>query len=102
MTIISAGKLDEFVAKHPDAQGALAAWLQHARAASWKSLQDVKKTFRYADGVTVDSGKTITVFNIRGNNYRLLAAINYRAGVMVVHQFLTHAEYDKDKWKRTL
>jgi mRNA interferase HigB len=102
MTITAAGKLDEFVERHPDAEGALAAWRQHAITASWKSLQEVKQTFRAADGVTVDSGRTITVFNIRGNNYRLLTAINYQTGVVIVREFLTHAEYDKEKWKRTL
>lgn len=44
----------------------------------------------------------MTVFNIRGNNYRLLTAISYPAGVVNVLQFLTHAEYDKEKWKKTL
>ena len=44
----------------------------------------------------------MTVFNIRGNHYRLLTWVSYRAGVVTVIEFLTHAEYDKEKWKDRL
>jgi mRNA interferase HigB len=102
VTIVSAGRLDEFARRHPDAEAALAGWSQNTRAARWRNLQQVRQTYRSADAVTVESGRVVTVFNIRGNNYRLLTAINYPAGVVNVLQFLTHAEYDKEKWKKTL
>nr|WP_309730775.1 type II toxin-antitoxin system HigB family toxin [Chamaesiphon sp. OTE_75_metabat_556] len=40
-----------------------------------------------------------TVFNIKGNHYRLIAQINYRSGTIFVRNILTHAEYDKEQWK---
>jgi mRNA interferase HigB len=102
VTIVSAGRLDEFVRRHPDAESALSGWARVTRAAKWRNLQQVRQTYRSADAVQVQSRRIITVFNVRGNNYRLLTAVNYPSGVVNVLQFLTHAEYDKEKWKKTL
>jgi mRNA interferase HigB len=102
VTIISAGRLDDFARRHRDAEAALAGWAQNTRSAAWRNLPQVRQTYRSADAVKVDSGRVVTVFNIRGNNYRLLTAISYPAQVVNVLQFLTHAEYDKEKWKKTL
>jgi mRNA interferase HigB len=54
------------------------------------------------DEVTVDGGRRVVVFNIGGNKYRLIAAVHYNTQIVYVLLFLTHAQYDKDKWKRTL
>jgi mRNA interferase HigB len=74
-------------------------WPEKAR---WASLQDVRKDFATADGVTVDSGRVVTVFNISGNNFRLITAIHYNTGAVYVMRFYTHPEYDKGAWKKTL
>jgi mRNA-degrading endonuclease HigB of HigAB toxin-antitoxin module len=67
---------------------------------------DVRRTFPTADGVAVAAagGLTlvVTVFNIRGNKYRLITAINYPDAVVTVLFFLTHAQYDSDRWKGQL
>ena len=55
-----------------------------------------------ADAVTVRSGNTVTVFNIGGNKYRLLAAIHYNRGKLFVLGILTHRDYDADRWKENL
>ncbi len=39
------------------------------------------------------------MFNIKGNDYRLIVHINYQAGIIYIKYLLTHKEYDKDKWK---
>ena len=70
--------------------------------AEWRSLEDVRRDFPTADGVSVKSGRVATVFNIRGNKYRLVTAIHYNRGVVYVMRFYTHAEYDRDRWKDTL
>lgn len=56
-------------------------------------------TFPHADAATVRSGNTVTIFNIGGNDYRLIVSIKYKWGVVYVRDFLTHAEYSKDAWK---
>ncbi|MFZ0537849.1 MAG: type II toxin-antitoxin system HigB family toxin, partial [Candidatus Sulfotelmatobacter sp.] len=66
-----------------------------AKKAEWKKLMDVRKTFSSADAV----GKR-TVFNIKGNEYRLIAEINYPFGRIYIRHVLTHAEYDRGGWKR--
>jgi mRNA interferase HigB len=58
-------------------------------------LTEVRKTFASADAV----GKW-TVFNIKGNEFRLIAEINYRSRRLYVRHVLTHAEYDREKWKQ--
>lgn len=102
MRITSTERLTEFGRDHPDARRALAAWLDTATAARWRSLASVKQTYAHADGVKIASGRIVTIFNIRGNNYRLLVAIDYELGAVNVLQVLTHAAYDKQKWKETL
>lgn len=59
-------------------------------------------TYLSADGVKVESGRDATVFNIRGNKYRLITAIHYNIQAIYVMRFLTHAEYSKNTWKDSL
>ena len=62
----------------------------------------VRRDFPTADGVPVKSGRVATVFNIRGNRYRLITAVHYNRGLVYVMRFYTHAEYDRGRWKDTL
>lgn len=70
-----------------------------AKAAGWKSLQDIRQTYSSADGVPVGD-KVFTVFNIGGNSFRLIAGVNYETQTIFVKHVLTHAEYDKEGWKK--
>jgi mRNA interferase HigB len=67
------------------------AWLAIARAAQWRSPEDVKASHPKA---SILKGSR-AVFNIKGNDYRLIAALQYQAGVIAIRFFGTHAEYDK-------
>lgn len=67
--------------------------------AIWRSLRDVRRTYPHADGVTTRLGETLTVFNIAGNKYRLVARINYDYQLVNVRAVLTHQEYDNESWK---
>ena len=60
------------------------------------------ESFRSADPVSLSDEKTVTVFNISGNQYRLITAIHYNTRRVYVLLFMTHAEYSKDRWKATL
>jgi mRNA interferase HigB len=83
-----------FIAEHPDAKSPLNVFIDVAREAVWKSIVDVRQIYPHADAV----GKC-TVFNIKGNHYRLVVKIDYRTQIIYIKKVLTHAEYDKGKWK---
>ena len=95
MNIIGLKVIIGFVQIHPDAETALSAWHKIARKAVWKNIVEVKQTYPHADAVG-----TCTVFNIKGNHYRLIVIIDYRAQIIFIRNVLTHAEYDKKKWKK--
>ncbi len=95
MHVISRKRLKEAVQRHSDLAAPLDAWFRIAKKAQWRSLVDVRKTFSSADAV----GKW-TVFNIKGNQYRLIAEINYPSGRVYVRYVLTHAEYDRGGWNQ--
>jgi mRNA interferase HigB len=67
------------------------AWLAIASRAQWRSPEDVKASHPRAS--ILKSSRV--VFNIKGNDYRLVAALQYRAGVLVIRFFGSHAEYDR-------
>jgi mRNA interferase HigB len=93
--IISRKKLKETATRHGDIEATLDVWFHIAKRASWQNLTDVRKTFASADLVN-----RWTVFNIKGNRYRLITEINYRFQRVYIRHALTHAEYDKEEWKR--
>jgi mRNA interferase HigB len=99
MRVISKKRLRAFWARHPDARSPLEAWAKVARRAVWRNLQEVCAHFRSAHGVVAASGQTVTVFNIRGNHYRLVVDILYSVQVIYVCSIMTHVEYDEDRWK---
>jgi len=66
-----------------------------AKHACWRSLVDVRQVYPHADFVD-----PFTVFNIKGNAYRLVTKIEYRWQMIFVKHLLTHAEYDKGDWKK--
>ena len=100
--VISRKRLREFWDKHPGAKTPLQDWYKVTKHAEWKSIQDVRKTYPTTDAVRADSGKTLMVFNIGGNKYRLIANIWYKGQQVYIKMVLTHAEYSKDKWKKQL
>ncbi len=94
MHVISRKALKAAATRHPDLEVALDTWYRIAKKAQWKSLTDVRQTYRHADPV----GRC-TVFNIKGNEYRLIVRINYQTGRVFIRYVLTHAEYDQESWK---
>ena len=94
MHVISRKKLLEATLKHPDLSEPLDIWFRIAKRASWNSLEDVRLSFPKTDRV----GKH-TVFNIKGNTFRLIAEINYAGQRIYIRSVLTHAEYDKGGWR---
>jgi mRNA interferase HigB len=102
MRVITRKRLREFAQRHPDAAQSLENWYRFFRDAESGSVQDVRRVYPHADAVTVASGNTVTVFNICGNKYRLVAAIHYNRQRVYILRILRHAEYSKGSWKDTL
>lgn len=103
MRVIAMSGLREFwQAGHTDAEKPLRDWYRIASKAVWRSLDDVRRIYPHADGVKVASGRNVVVFNIGGNKYRLIVDVLYQVQVAYVCMVMTHAEYDKDRWKQEL
>lgn len=95
MRVISKPAILTFSERHPDALVPLLNWYRITRKADWGSLADVRNDFAHADIV----GRR-TVFNIHGNDYRLIARVNYRTKRVFILHMLAHVEYSKGEWKR--
>jgi mRNA interferase HigB len=99
MHIISRPAIVEAGQQHSDAAEWLRRWWGDAAAARWESLHDVRTNYPASDQV----GNCL-IFNARGNKYRLICRVTYanawQRGTLLVKHFLTHAEYDKESWKK--
>ena len=89
--MISRKTLREFWEAHPDAQQPLQAWHFDVKQSLWKSPADSKNIYRNANFL---AGNRV-VFNIKGNKYRVIAAVQYDIGIVSVRFVGTHKEYDK-------
>ena len=90
MKIIAISTLREFSEKHPQAEMPLRAWFADASRADWQNSSAVKTAHRNASFV----GNNRVVFNIKGNDFRLVVAVHYNRRMMYVRFVGTHVEYD--------
>ena len=95
MHIIARARLVEFWSRHPEAQAPLQMWYRIVRISRWRHFADLRRSFPSADFV----GR-LTVFNLAGNNFRLIAYIDYKYRKVFIRSILTHADYTKAYWKR--
>ncbi len=97
MIVIGTGLVENYFANHAGHRGVKAArsqyeaWLRIVDFAQWSSPEDVKASYPKA---SILKGSRV-VFNIKGNDSRLIAALQYRAGVVAVRFFGSHVECDK-------
>ena len=92
MRIIKRKVLTEFGENHADTRGPLETWYHLTKAGMWEGPADVKRDF----GISVDFvANNRAVFDIKGNDYRLIGEINYRAKAVYIRFLGTHAEYDR-------
>jgi mRNA interferase HigB len=91
MRVIALKTLREFWEQHPDAEQALWAWYHDVRKATWRTPTDIKAIYRNASFVANNR----VVFNIKGNQYRLVVAIQYQHRAIYIRFVGTHEEYDK-------
>ena len=91
MKVVAISTLRSFWDRHPDAEQPLKAWHDEARHANWKTPQDIKRHYASASFV----GRNRVVFNIKGNDYRLIVAVAYRFQAVYIKFVGTHAQYDR-------
>jgi len=72
-------------------KGAMEAWFHEVRKADWKGPADIVRNYANASIV----GPERVVFNIKGNDYRLVVALNYTRKSVFIKWFGTHSDYDK-------
>ncbi len=94
MHVISYRQLREFSSNHADCLEALDNWYKISSQATWSNLIEIQTVFPKSEAVG-----NFTVFNIKGNRYRLIVCIDYGRQLIYIKYVLTHAEYDKEKWK---
>jgi len=80
MRIIALKTLRDFWQQHPDAEQPLRAWYHDVKQANWRTPADIKNTYRNASLV----GNDRVVFNIKGNDYRLVVVVAYRQGIVYI------------------
>lgn len=91
MRIITEEPLKEYIKLHPDTETSLKAWVKTVKNSDWKNFTDIKKSFNSVDNV----GNQHYVFNIRGNNHRLVVVIKFTIKWVYIRFIGTHEEYDK-------
>ena len=91
MRIISRRTLREFWAKYPDAEQSLRAWYTNTQQANWQAPTDIKRDYRNASFIANNR----VVFNIKGNQYRLIVAVKYEYNIVYIRFVGTHQAYDK-------
>ena len=91
MHVISRSTLVSYYTKNPQAKVALEDWFTKTSKANWTCFADVKRTFNSVDNV----GNQHYIFNIKGNDYRLVVVIQFTPKSVYIRFVATHAEYDR-------
>lgn len=91
MRIVAHRTLVLFYSKHASAKTALEEWYSKVSKSSWDSFADIKKDFNSVDNV----GNQRYVFNIKGNDYRLMAIVKFKIKMVYIRFIGTHKDYDK-------
>jgi len=102
LKIIKPSTVRAWARMYPAASASLLGWLALMKAAKFGDFASLRATFALADMVRVKSGRKVIVFNIGGNNYRLIVAVHFNTQRAFALRLMTHADYSKDKWKEIL
>jgi mRNA interferase HigB len=94
MRIISEKQIRKFREKHPAAEILMREWIRVVTAAEWNTTADIRNPFNSADFYC-----NCVIFNVGGNNFRIIAKVAYRIKVVFIRFVLTHSEYDQKKWQ---
>jgi mRNA interferase HigB len=101
MRIISKARLRKYWAGHRDDETSLRTWHRIVKSASWKCFADIKATFNSVDPYK-ENRRKYHIFNVGGNNVRIITAIHFNTQIVYIRMVLSHDEYSKNKWKELL
>jgi mRNA interferase HigB len=90
MRIITWGRVQDFIREHADSERSLRAWRTQIQSRDYPNSDSIKRTFSYASVINNQR----VVFNIKGNDYRVVVAIHYNKQRLFVRGVFTHEEYD--------
>jgi len=93
MRIVTLKRIQEYSESYPDSDMPLRNWYKKTKESEWNCFADIKQTFNSVDSV----GNDRFVFNIKGNDYRLVAIVIYASKKVYIRFIGTHSEYDKIK-----
>jgi mRNA interferase HigB len=99
--IITVKRLRDYARLHPTTASTLDHWEELISCGRFVNLVELRRVLPSADQVEADSGRTVTVFNIK-NHCRLITAIHYNHQIIYILRLLTHNEYDQAHWKSHL
>ena len=91
MRVITFARIKEFAKLHPDSEVALGDWFKKTTKGEWACLSDIRKTSNSVDYV----GNNRYVFNIKGDNYRLIVIIIFASKKVYIRFIGTHSEYER-------
>lgn len=91
MVVISRPIIREFISRYPFSANPLNEWYERTKKSDWSKFTDIKKTWNSCDGI----GNDRFVFDIAGNNYRLIAMIHFKKRTLYIRRILTHKEYSE-------
>jgi mRNA interferase HigB len=91
MRVISRKILRQFWERHPDARQPLPAWYADIKHANWKKPSDIKSVYQTASFISSNR----IVFDIKGNQYRIVVVVEYRFGTVFIRFVGTHQEYNR-------
>lgn len=89
MEIVSRDRIDDFQNRHPQSREPLNTWMKTIEAGSWQHIAEIRQAFN-----SVDYVNGFLVFDIKGNDHRLIAVAIFHNQKMLVKHIFTHAEYD--------
>lgn len=101
MRIIAKPILIDYWTKHRQEKVSLENWYKVVLKASWTKPDDMKKTFNSVDPFRKDN-RLYHIFNVGGNNTRVIVNIHFNTQIVYIRRVLTHDEYSKEKWKEIL
>jgi mRNA interferase HigB len=95
MRVIGTDKLFDFSGKHPPARAWIRAWIAEVRSAEWITSRDIRARYPSA---SILMGNLV-IFNVKGNDYRMVTHVAYKTRVVLIKWIGTHSAYSKIDWE---